>query len=87
MIQNQNMKKHNSCISGPQLVAMAVKVNAPHGGWYPVPFTMFPFSNVALNLLPFAASNVQVLLPLSISPLTISMTPCTLSKIGNQKPR
>ena len=73
MIQNQNRKNHNSCVNDLHLVAMAVKVNAPKSGRYPVPFTMFPFSNVALNLVPFAALNVQVLLPLSISPLTISM--------------
>ena len=84
MIQKQNMKKHNSCINDPQLVAMAVKENAPHVYWYPVPFTMFPFSNIARNLVPFAASNVQVSLPLSISPLTMSMKPklpCTFPKI------
>ena len=46
--------------------------------WYPVPFTMFPFSNVAQSLLPFSASNVQVLLPLCSSPLTMSTVSWTL---------
>ena len=68
-----------------QQVATAVNVNAPSTGWCPVPFTMFPFSNVALNFVPFEASNVQVLLPLSISPLTIPMKPCTSPKILQQQ--
>ena len=38
---------NHSCVKHPQLVGMAVKVNAPTIGLCPVPFTMFPFSNVA----------------------------------------
>ena len=64
-----------------QPVATAVNVNAPSVGCYPVPFTMFPFSIVARNLVPFAASNVQVPLPLFISPLTIPMKSCTFPKM------
>ena len=41
-------------------------------GWYTVPFTMFPFSKLARNIDPNSSSNVQVLLPLSITPLIVA---------------
>ena len=67
-----------------QSAMTAVKVKSPTCGWFPVPFTMFPFSNIARNLVPFEASNVKVLLPLSISPLPILKESCTFPKISNE---
>ena len=56
-----------------QSVAIPMKVNVSSvAGWYAVPFTMFPFSKLAWNIDPNSSSNVQVLLPLSITPLIVA---------------
>ena len=81
-----SIRRMRTVLTALQSATIPVNVNVPSIGWCPVPFTMFPFSNVARNLVPFSASNVQVLMPLSISPLIILKEPWTLPEIWNQKP-
>ena len=68
-----------------QSVAVPVKVNMWLDPWLAVPFTMFPFSNVARKLIPNSSSNVQVLLPLSISPLTETTWPVSPVTLPEKK--
>ena len=62
-----------------------MKANMSLDPWLAVPFTMFPFSKLAWNMIPNSSSNVQVLFCLSISPLTEAMWPVSPLTLPEKK--